>query len=249
MFFFKKQPEPEFWNRRGPYRDLPQEVGRMSVVLRGPSMEPVTGQVVDLSMTGVGVRVPGRRNTDLIGGDVYEVTIRSEVHAEVCTPAQLRATIEEEGGWRYGFEFVDVGDLYEQLDDFYVRYFNRRGAHRMRLLAQERIELTMEWDGGRRTVQVWDFSPTGVGFALSPQELPAIDEGARVGVRFRLPGVAEELVGRATLARVTLLADRFVLGLAFDLDEPGGLAQRRSDLDRFVQERTRLRAAWNALAG
>jgi len=249
MFFLRKKPAPEPRDRRGAYRDLPVEVGRMSVVLSGPELEPLAGQLADLSMHGVGVRLAGPRNANLIGGNLYQVAILSQVHPEVQTPAQLRSAIEEEGGWRYGLEFVDVGDLHGQLDDFFVRYFNRRSDRRMRLVGQERVSLAMEWDGGQRTVRVCDISAGGVGFALSPQDLPPIERGARVAVRFRLPGVTGELAGHATVAHMTLLADRFVLGLAFDFEEPNGLALRRSDLERFVDERARLREAWNALAG
>ena len=249
MFFFKKRnPAPEPDNRRGPYRVLPHEVGQLSVQLSGQAMAPVVGQLVDLSIHGVGVRLPGGRSSDLIGGDVYDVRIGSKIHPDIATPVQLRSAVEEEESWRYGFEFIDIGDLYGQLDDFFVRYFNRRTNKRMRLLGSERIPLEMSWDGGSRTVQVADISGSGVGFALSAQDLPALEEGDWVAVSLRLPGVEQPLSGYATLARLTLLADRFVLGLAFDLDDPEGFGATRHLLEGFVDERARLRAAWNTLA-
>jgi hypothetical protein len=50
------------------------------------------------------------------------------------------------------------------------------------------------------------------------------------------------------VARLTLLADRFVLGLAFDREDPEGLAPHVPAIERFVEERWRVRDAWNALA-
>jgi hypothetical protein len=175
------------------------------------------------------------------------VTIGSLAHPDIVTPVQLRSAIAERASCRYGFEFIDLGGLYEQLDDFFVRYLNRRRDERIRLIGKERIPLAMEWPGGRRAVHISDVSKTGMGFGLLPQDLPALEEGARVGVRFRLPGQAAEHAGEAELSRLTLLADRFVLGLAFDFDDPGGLALRRAELDAYVDERLRLREAWNSL--
>ncbi len=249
MFFFKRKPKTQD-NRRGPYRVLPKEVGDLAVRLSGPGDSlPVAGSLVDLSMSGLGLYLPGRRNTDLIGGDVYEVRIGSQVHDDVVTPVQMRSAHEEGAGWRYGFEFIDVGDLYEQLDEFFVRYFNRRRNKRMRLMAQDRIKLMMSWESGSLEVKVYDVSNSGVGFAISAAELPAIEVGQRLHVSFKLPNSPQPLQGHATLVRMTLLADRFVLGLAFDLGEHEGLGQQRGVLDRFVQDRAKLREAWNNLAG
>ena len=254
MFFEQhKQSSPERVargrvNRRGPYRALPPEAGKLSVVFTSSVMRPVQAELVDITTLGVGVRIPGKRRAEMIRGDVYQVTIGCEVQPDIATPVQLRSMAEEGDAWHYGFEFVDVGGLYEQLDDFFVHYLNRRHDERLRLAGQDRIELTMEWEGGRRQVQVYDISRSGVGFGLSAQELPALEEGARVGVRFRLPGTGLELAGHATLARLTLLGARFVLGLAFDFEEPGGLALQRRQLERFIAERRRLREAWNSLA-
>ena len=58
---------------------------------------------------------------------------------------------------------------------------------------------------------------------------------------------AGEHSGHAELARLTLLADRFVLGLAFDFDDPQGLALRRAEIESYIDERLRLRDAWNSL--
>jgi hypothetical protein len=252
VFFQRKHsaPEPQgsqWVDRRGPYRTLPREAGQLSVVLSGPEVASIGAELVDISAHGIGVRIPGRRRVELIGGDLYHVTIGSLAHPDIVTPVQLRSTIEDRASWRYGFEFIDLGGLYDQLDDFFVRYLNRRHDERMRLVGKDRIPLVMEWPGGRRAVQVFDVSRTGMSFGLLPQDLPALEEGARVSVRFRLPGRAAEHVGEAELARMTLLAERFVLGLAFDFDHPEGLALRREELDAYIDERLRLRDAWNSL--
>jgi hypothetical protein len=254
VFFQRKkgpasQPARGRANRRGPYRTLPREAGELSVLFSGPEIQPVQAELVDLSTRGIGVRIPGRRRAELVVGDLYQVTIGSQVHPDIATPVQLRASTEEgEDAWRYGFEFIDVGGLYEQLDDFFVRYLNRRHDERLRLAGRERIQLTLDWEGGRREVHVFDVSSGGVGFSLSAQDLPALEPGARVAVSFRLPGAATELVGHATLARLTLLGSSFVLGLAFDFEEPEGLALGRPELERYLAERKRLRDAWNSLA-
>ena len=249
MFFFKRKPKTPQANRREQYRQLPKEVGGLDVVLRGPGESlPLRCELTDLSVQGLGLQLPGRRNPDLVAGDIYEVVIGSSMHPDILTPVQLRSAHEQTDCWRYGFEFIDTGGLYDQLDDFFVRFFNRRGNRRMRLMAQERIKLHMSWEGGHRDVAVYDVSGSGVGFALSAQDLPAIDRGQRLELSFRLPGNSAELTGHGTLARITLLADRFVLGIAFDLDEPEGLGQHRGTLDRFVQDRAKLREAWNNMA-
>jgi c-di-GMP-binding flagellar brake protein YcgR len=253
VFFQKKQSpaeqtESEPVDRRRPYRALPPEAGELSVVFTSAVIRPLSAELVDITTLGIGVRIPGERRAEMVRGDVYQVTIGSPVHPDIVTPVQLRSMAHEEDAWHYGFEFVDVGGLYEQLDDFFVRYLNRRHDERLRLIGQDRIALTMEWEGGRREVQVFDISNGGVGFQLSAQALPAIEQGSRVGVRFRLPGTGLELAGHAALARLTLLGADFVLGLAFDFEEPGGLALHQAELERYIAERQRLREAWNALA-
>ena len=244
-----EQVERQRVNRRGPYRALPPEAGQLSVVFTSSVIRPVSAELVDISTFGIGVCIPGPRRGEMIRGEVYQVTIGSEVHPDIVTPVQLRSSAAEEGAWHYGFEFVDVGGLYEQLDDFFVRYLNRRHDERLRL-ARPGAHRARDGMGRRDSArsQVFDISRSGVGFSLSAQELPALEEGARVGVRFRLPGTGLELAGHATLARLTLLGAQFVLGLAFDFDEPGGLALQRPQLERFIAERQRLRDAWNSLA-
>lgn len=249
MFFFKKRPTAPQANRRETYRTLPEGVGELGVTVVGEGMSPLSAELVDLSLYGVGLRLSGARHAQLAAGELYEVRIGSQYHPEIATPAQLRSAHEEQGSWRYGFEFLDVGGLYEQLDDFFVRHFNRRSNRRMRLTAQERIALTMSWEGGSRKLQVADVSSDGVGFAVAAHELPPVDAGDTVGVAFTLPGVPGRIEGTATVARLTLLADRFVLGLAFDRDDPEGLAPHLPAIERFVEERWRVRDAWNALAG
>jgi hypothetical protein len=161
MFFFKQRPAAPQANRRETYRTLPEGVGELGVTVVGEGMSPLSAELVDLSLYGVGVRLQGSRHASLAAGELYEVRIGSQYHPEIATPAQLRGAHEEDGSWRYGFEFVDVGGLYEQLDDFFVRHFNRRSNRRMRLTAEERIALTLSWEGGSRKPRWPTFPRTG----------------------------------------------------------------------------------------
>ncbi|HVS17381.1 MAG TPA: PilZ domain-containing protein [Planctomycetota bacterium] len=248
MFFQRKSPVRS-GNRRRTYRKRQCKAYALSVVLLRAN-GPLSGQFIDLSMGGVGAAFPVDRDPELAHGDVVELVVQSLSHGKVQTPARVVYNREVEGRRvRYGFEFVNAGNLYAQLDTFYARLFNRRSSMRVRPSLDRKVSLKLTTSGGRYEATIAEISSTGVGLVLAAEAGSQFEVGQRVGVEFQLPGTREPFRGHATLVSLRTTPERTVLGLAFDLDEPNGLAEKARALDAFISARAvemeRWESAWS----
>lgn len=242
MFFKKKVQETV--NRRRSYRKRRSPHRVIEVYVITPS-GVTQGEFLDLSVQGLGARFPIEHDPQLAADDVVELTIESPEHGRVMTPARtVYGQPDEERYIRYGFEFINIGNLYSQLDSFYARLFNRRGSERVRPSLDQSVPITLTWGRKELEAQVHEISATGAGLVLPMADafrLQGVDE---VGVRFRLPGLKDDFRGTARILNRKQSGGKVFLGVAFDLGEESALRPLQPRLERFVEERAREIDRW-----
>ena len=209
----------------------------------------VTCEFLDLTASGVGVRVMGNRDPNLRVGDVAELMLATLARDEVRSPARVvHIKRDPDLPTRYGFEFINVGNLYSQLDNFYARLFNRRRALRVRPALDKKLAFHLTWPGQELKASVFNISQTGVGLSLPPAEAQRLDGVDEVEVRFRLPGMTEDMVGRAYVKNRTTLTAQVIVGLLFDFESSDQLGGHKKTLDRYIADRMAEIAKWEAAA-
>lgn len=244
--FFQRKSAVRQGNRRAAYRKRQCKAYALSVLATGPRGS-VPGQFLDLSMGGVGAAFARAKDPQWKVGEVVELVIQSLSHGKVQSPARvIYAKPVEDGRVRYGFAFLDSGDLYAQLDTFYSRLFNRRSSMRVRPSLDRKIKLTLSWPGGLAESTISEISATGVGLWVDEAAAQRLAEVERVGVEFRLPDMREGFRGHARIVNRTSAPGRTLLGLAFDLDEPEGLLQHAQALEAFIDARAAEMERWES---
>ncbi len=244
MFFRKKVPETA--ERRKQYRKGQVADGSIRFRLHTPSGD-TQAEFIDISVHGAGARFLLEHDPHLQRDDVVELTIESRDHGKVTTPA--RVVYGQQDGQRhirYGFEFINIGNLYSQLDSFYARLFNRRGSKRVRPALDSSVTMTLGWRSNITEAQVNEISATGAGVILpmaAAYQLQGIEE---VRVSFRLPGLREQFRGSARILNRKTVSDKVLLGLAFDLEDEDGLAALVPRLQKFVDERAKEMERWES---
>jgi c-di-GMP-binding flagellar brake protein YcgR len=244
--FFRVKPSVRSGNRRRAYRKRQCKAYALSVLVSGAD-GTLPGQFLDLSMGGVAAAFASEKDPQWKAGDVVEVVVQSLSHGKVRSPARVvYAKGLDARLVRYGFEFINAGDLYAQLDTFYERLFNRRSSMRVRPSLDRKITLALTLGGGRREAVIAEISATGVGLVLAPEQGAGIEVGQRVGVEFRLPGTKAPFRGQAGVVSVQATPERVVLGLAFELQGAQGLGGQTRELEAFIEARAAEMERWEA---
>jgi c-di-GMP-binding flagellar brake protein YcgR len=164
---------------------------------------------------------------------------------EIATPARVVNTGPDgDSHIRYGFEFLNLGNLYSQLDAFYARHFNRRRHARVLPSLDRKIQASLTWGNQELRVQVFDVSESGVGLVLTRDSAARVLELKRFDVRFKLPGSPEELSGPVEVRHRTPMNQHVLLGLAFDLKASHSFARHIPAIRAFVVQRATEMAMW-----
>jgi c-di-GMP-binding flagellar brake protein YcgR len=250
MFFQKKKPKSapkEKADGRAHYRKRAMKAQRLEATLRVEKWDPLPVELVDLTIRGAGVRVPFASDRNLKIGDVIEIAIGSMMRTEVVTPAKVvNVRPAGESHVRYGLEFVNLGNLYSQLDSFYCRHFNRRRAMRVIPALGRKLPATLIWHGGELRTSVYDLSERGIGLALTRDSAVRVAEFQRFEVRFKLPGTDLELHLAIHAKQRTQLNQHALLGAEFVFEGPRGVKAHVPALREFVERRAAEMAQWEA---
>jgi c-di-GMP-binding flagellar brake protein YcgR len=211
------------------------------------------GVVVDLSMFGCGVAFVREQNPRLSLGDVAEVTITSLQHGRVCTPARIVwARTTNDGGFRYGLEFISMGSLYAQMNSFYARLFNRRRAPRVKPPLDTRVACRLHWGGKELAGAVRELSATGASLDLTREAARGLVRGESIALRFKLSRGGPEISGLAEIKNRTEISEHVLLGVDFDHKQEGGFAAHLATIEQYVDERLaevdRWEENWSKLA-
>lgn len=248
MFFKKKTPAPKPATRaeqRAQYRKRNSKSQSIEATLRVPKWEPLRVELVDLSVRGACIRIPFAQDRNLKVDDVVEISIGSMMRSEVHTAARV-ANIGREGEshLRYGLEFVNINNLYAQLDSFYARQFNRRRNARVVPTLDRKVQVKARWGSDEVSGHVFDISESGMGLVLTKDSSARVAEVEALDVTMRLPGIDVELSGRARIRHRASLNQHTLLGLEFDLETPEGFARFTTLLTEFVARRAAEMALW-----
>lgn len=248
MLFRNKSKTTARGERRRQYRIPQSKKHPLSATLKRDS-ETFQAEFLDVSVHGVGLRITAERAARLTLGDVLELTVMSLSHGKVTTPGKL-VHMESDGKTaRLGFEFVNIGDLYSQLDAFYSRIFNRRRAVRVRPELDRKLTVVMRWSSKELKANVTNVSETGVGIALPAEHAHEFEKVEKVAIQFKLPGKAEPLHGAAFVRNRAIVSGQLICGLMFDFDQESSLATRRGEVGAYVEKRAEEIAKWESSWG
>lgn len=243
MFFSKRETTPD--NRRETYRKRQSRAHKVDLQVVSPS-GTTRGEFIDISVSGLGARFPYAGDPRLADDDVIELRIECGQNGSVQTPARVVYSREDgKGQVRYGFEFINEGNLYSQLDSFFSRLFNRRNSVRIRPSLDKEVKMQLAWKGHRVEAVVSEISASGSGIVLpitATYQIQGVDE---VEVSFDLPGLKHHFKGRARVCGRKASAGKVFVGLAFAMEGPGSFAGVAKLLERFVDERAREMVRWD----
>jgi hypothetical protein len=246
MQFSKKPVEQELLEERGSYRRRQTPRKDIAVHVLTPS-GAFQGDFRDISVQGVGAAFRLSNDPGLSEDDVVEVAIKCGMRNEISTPARtVYGQVENDGRVRYGFQFINEGNLFSQLDSFYARLFNRRGSPRVRPALEHSVSATIGWRSNELTATLCDISSTGAGLTLTLADAYQCQGVDRLRVRFELPGVREAFQGEARVEKRKQSGSRVWLGLSFDFDAGGTLGEMAGELAAFVDRRVEEMEGWES---
>jgi c-di-GMP-binding flagellar brake protein YcgR len=243
--------EPAHREKRGSYRRPEAPRHHLDVNVHTASGESFPGELVDVSVGGAAARFTLAHDPGLARDEVVELCLAGPDRPSAVQTA-ARVIYVEQGGaqhWRYGFDFIDVGDLYSQLDEFYAQCFNRRRAERVEVPPEGRVLTRLEWSGGKVDCSVHDISTVGMGAWLAPDKASRLEGAVRLYARLRLPGVGSEIGGPVVLQHRTPVRSRMLIGFGFDLSAEGGFRDFERELSEYVQRRREEIDRWEAAIG
>lgn len=229
------------------YRRAPGKNHALGILLKLPGGSAVSGDLVDVSAGGAAVRFASERDPDLRVGQSVQLAFNSLLHGgEILVQVRV-ASVRGEDDWRrYGFEFLQVEDLFRQLDSYYFNFFNRRRRIRVRPALDARLPLTIEWGGEELTQQVSDLSALGLGFNTNKASAARLEGVTEVQVHFPIPKTEHVIRTPAGVRHVTKLSRGILFGLEFLEDGESALAGQQAILRKYVKARERDMARWDS---
>lgn len=229
---------------RAAYRDSSAAVRSLGVELTLPD-RALRAELVDVSMGGVGLKIPKEQDPGLPAGEVVELHITGSLRSEIVTPGRvLRSCTDDEGFVHYAFQFIDLGNLSEQIDPFYQQYFNRRTHERVRPRFDARVSVDAFTDDGIEFKgALYDISISGLGLATKPDVPPPLEPQDQLTVKFDLPLASTTLVGTAKVRNI-VKADLYTLiGLEFvDLGQDSEVFGR--EIEAYIKDREAELTRW-----
>ncbi len=207
----------------------------------GDDGPPVAVELLDMNIQGAGIRMPfyiapGSASDQLV--TLYVSHARDGWR--VSSPARVtRVTKFDDQHVQLGLQFVNLGDLYAQLDDALGRYFNRRSNLRVQPLDGEDVKLRIAYRHHRLRGRAHDLSRTGVGVHMTLVEAAIFKTGEVVQMRLDVPNIKTTLETPAIVRHGYRLGEDVVLGMEFDLSKPCSLAEHKKAFHTYLEERER----------
>lgn len=246
MNFSSKTVEQELLEQRGSYRrrQTPRKDIAVHVLTADGTFQ---GNFLDISVQGVGASFRLTNDPTLSQDDVVEVVVRCGMRDEITTPARtVYGQVENDGRMRYGFQFINEGNLYSQLDNFYARLFNRRGSVRVRPALEHSVVATIGWRSNELDVILSDVSATGAGITMPLTDAYQLGGVDRMRMRFELPGVRDAFEGEVRVEKRKQSGARAWMGVSFDFDAGGNYDAMSGELASFVDRRVEDMEGWES---
>lgn len=220
---FLKKSQPE--DQRSHYRRHPERGDALAVKVICSNGAPIAGVLVDLSAGGAAVVFDHDMSGDLRVDEVRELVFSSLTTRSFRAAAMVRSVPGDTGVGRYGFQFLDGAALFEQLDDSFYRYFNRRRFRRAKPALGERFRGVLKFENLAVDVDVRDVSMGGVGLVLAEEVAGQLRVDMPAALDLYVPKTDLVLEMYAIIRHLTPDAKGVRVGLATEPAE-GGASKR-----------------------
>jgi hypothetical protein len=219
--------------------------GTLPVRLVAPGSEAVWGTLAEMGVHGLCVGLPAAALPRLALGTVVEVRAGAREQVEFTAPARVTGTrLVDQHAARCELEFIPVAGQSTELERFFFAHFERRSQVRAAPLARDVVRAQLHWPGGQLTARVHDLSAGGMALSISPLSVVQLQTGQELGLRFRLPAAVRSIAGKGEVRYTAELPRYRLIGIAFDLGDPQGIARERAEIDAFVAENAARARAW-----
>ncbi len=229
-------------DRRAQYRVDLGESTDLSVTIPNPQGVPFSGELLDVSGSGAGVRFVLPDCPILALGEVIKLVFTSKrLKDPVRVAARVQNRTEEEGARRYGFGFIDGRQLDAELPPVLRKLFNRRKALRVAPDPDRPVAVVLEGEGGgiRAEARLANLSTIGAGVAIDPESESAFADTSRIAISLSLPDSRDPIRLIAHIRHRRLVAAEILYGLEFDAELSQDFTRQQDQITKYVMERQR----------
>lgn len=245
-FFKKSQPA----DLREHYRRTAGQKASLGVKLVLNTGEVLPGELIDVSAGGAAVRF----HTDLTA--VLKVDTRCELRftslskGNIKVQAVVRSGPREDAPNRFGFQILDQGDLFRQLDESFYKYFNRRRWVRAQPALDRRVAAEVAIGQTAIGIDVFDLSREGVSFVVPVDVAERIQSDTSLEVTIQVPRVGNEVTFYGLVRHRTATTQGLRVGCTLEpADGRGSKKPSKKDLaalDEFIAKRVEEMERYNS---
>lgn len=238
-----KKAVPE--DQRVHYRKAPGKGAALGVKMVCANGAPVAGVLMDLSAGGVAIEFDDDLSHELEEGSERQLVFSSLTARPVRANAVVRMTPNERTPKRYGFEFSDAQALFEQIDDAFYKYFNRRQFRRAKPALGETVKAQFGFGNILETVEIYDLSRGGASFYVPDDLVGHLEIDMPIELSIKVPKTDRTLVNYAIIRHGMQDSKGYRVGVAMEpLAEVKGnrkaliaytdyLQKRIAEMDRY----------------
>lgn len=221
------------------HSSIPDASDLSACISFGDEGPPIGVELLDMNIQGAGLRMPFHLAPSTAADQFVELVVSHALDGwRVTTPARVtRVAKIDEQHVHVGLQFVNLGDLYAQLDDALGRYFNRRSTLRVQPAEGEEVRVRIAYQHHRLRGNAFDVSRTGVGVRLSLVQAAIFKTGEAVHLKLEIPTIKASLEAPASVRHGYRLREDVVLGMEFELDQPCSLSTHRKAFHAYIEGR------------
>jgi len=242
MIFRRKKEH----DARQHYRRAPGKTHQLGVLLELADRRPLSGTLADVSAGGAAILFPKKSDPGpAVGQDVQLCFVSLGHGSEVRVPARVVSARTDDQNRRYGFQFTDVEALFQGLDAYYFKFFNRRRTLRVRPDLGRRLEATvraLEFEG---RMQVHDLSLKGLALLAEPAAAESVMAATTLAVEVALPKAPAPIGGPIVPRHATTHGKQVRVG--FEVLELTGGNKAGKVLESYLEARRADIARWESL--
>ena len=144
------------------------------------------------------------------------------------------------------FRFDDVVGLFNQLDTYFVKFFNRRRAIRVQTALDTKVTVLLHTPAGELQGRLANVSVDGVGVTVDPAVAGSLGGVDMLDVEFTIPKVKVVIPWHAHSIHVTVSPRGTMFGARFDPQPSKELKGQMTELTKYVEKRVTDMARWDS---
>lgn len=223
--------------RRRAYRQPTGDASPVAVrVQRGNG---ATAEVVDASVNGVAVQAPA--GSPLRPGEQVRIEVVGADGERTSFAAEVLPKGGDGGGSRFGLRLLERPVPPPGDPRAFHQTFNRRGAWRVPVSAQDDLEVTVRVGDHQgpalERVRLRNLSATGAGLLAPAAAAGLLDGEQRLCIDLRLAGCGAPIRLAALLRNRSLHGAELYFGVEFDADATADFLDKTEDIVGFVLAR------------